>query len=114
MAGEFELHSGARSSFLIDCGVLTDTDLAALALVALDLVSPYGDVVGVPTGGLRFAEAMRRYQTVGPTLVVDDVLTTGASITRVAQDVRNSFGLVIFARGVVPPWVTALFTMATP
>lgn len=94
----FNLHSGQRSSFLIDCEALTDEDLQALASLALPKIRPFGEVVGIPRGGLRFAEVLRQHSGQGPRLVVDDVITTGQSMLDVLRLVNGSKGLVIFSR----------------
>lgn len=109
--GHFTLHSGSPSRFKIDADALTDEDLEALAYLASERVGPFGAVEGVPTGGERFAREMRRYVTGGPLLIVDDVLSTGASMEE-HRGHRHALGLVIFAR--VPPeqsWIDALFIM---
>ena len=81
--GAYTLHSGGSSMFKIDCDALTDADLAAVAQELYVRLPAFSRVVGVPTGGLRLALALDRYVVpdAGRLLVVDDVLTTGASIT---------------------------------
>lgn len=116
--GNFHLHSGEPSRWKIDCDHLTDGDIEALALMASELIpAPFGLVVSIPRGGTRLGNAMQSYVAPGasPTLIVDDVLTTGASIECV-KDAQNSagigvFGLVIFARGPCPSWITPIFKM---
>lgn len=108
--GSFKLHSGAPSSFLIDCDALTASDLEALALFARERIPPFGRVEGVPQGGLRFAIAMAEHATEGPLLIVDDVLTSGGSMEEHRAG-REANGLVIFARGPCPGWVDAIFQM---
>lgn len=115
-SGNFTSHSGLELSWKIDCDALTDDDLATLAIVVSQTLA-FKDVHGVPTGGLRFAEALRRYIKDDdrlPTLIVDDVLTTGKSM----EDMKKSLGcageicgVVIFARpgAKVPPWIEPLF-----
>lgn len=121
--GEFTSHSGLTLPFKIDCDALTDADLDTLAkLVGTRPWMHFSEVHGVPSGGLRFAKALKKYALTTPNplakriLLVDDVLSTGAAIT----ELRNEWeefshhrirGLVIFARGPCPGWVTPLFTM---
>lgn len=115
--GPIRLHSGSVSSFKIDCDALTDDDIAALAAMLYERLPSFGNVEGVPRGGLRLAAALLPYReahsgiTDDPLLIVDDVATTGASLERHRAG-RPAIGAVIFARGPVPPWVTPLFSMA--
>lgn len=104
------LHSGAQSTYRIDCTALDPRDVACLAIVALDLVPAFGTVEGVPRGGLQLAKALEPYATSGPLLIVDDVCTTGRAL-EVHRNGREAVGLVIFARGAVPTWAKAIFTM---
>lgn len=122
----FRSHSGLDLSWKIDCDALSDVDLDTLAQRYAAAIKPagqvYGEIVGVPRGGLRFAEALRRYvETNGNQwqthLVVDDVLTTGSSMEafwRERWPTRFSGvrGIVIFARGACPSWVQPIFTLA--
>jgi orotate phosphoribosyltransferase len=117
-SGQFKLHSGDPSSWRINAEMLTDEDLATLAGLPFEanLIGPVSGVEGVPTGGLRFAEAIRQYATIdkrGPLLIVDDVLTTGDSMEKQRAG-RDAIGVVIFARGTPPPWVEAVWYMSDP
>jgi hypothetical protein len=112
--GEFKSHSGAVLPFKIDCDALSAADIETLA-EEISRRFRFGSVFGVPRGGERLAEALRDHISFDDptTLIVDDVLTTGASM----EDARERFGsptigVVIFARGPCPNWVTPLF--ATP
>lgn len=128
--GDFTLHSKGKTDFRIDCDALTDEDLAALALIASRLVSPFSEIYGVPRGGIAMAAAMRKYlqppsgRTAG-LLIVDDVLTTGTSM----REARKRFwphqpyaslsvpvqGLVIFSRDPAncPDWVKSVFCVGS-
>ncbi len=116
--GNFKLHSGARSRFKIDCDALTAEDWATLAEIAVRRVGAFSTVWSCGGASERFAVALRAHlDSDGPALIVDDVLTTGETIT----DMRNALtpnspavrflykGLVVFARGKCPKWVTPLF-----
>jgi orotate phosphoribosyltransferase len=127
--GKFVSHSGIALPFKIDCDALTDDDLDCLARRYAASKSMkgwiFGEVVGVPRGGLRFAEALRRYvRTDGnivwrSNLIVDDVLTTGGSMwefwrQRYPGTWSGIRGVVIFDRGGTlrdREWIDALFTM---
>ncbi len=84
--GDFTLHSGGHADLKIDCDVLSDTDIEALAAYAVLRLPPYCVVEGVPRGGQRLADALARRlppqikHSRHSLLIVDDVLTTGASM----------------------------------
>ena len=80
--GNFTLHSGDKSNWKIDCDALTDDDWLTLAFIIKSRVA-YGAVIGVPDGGTKLAYHLKRYETKGPVLIVDDVLTTGASMEKI-------------------------------
>ena len=112
------LHSGRRSDWRIDCDALTTEDWDCLAYMAMERLGwpkIYG-VLGVPRGGLPLAHALDRYITgnEGPLLLVDDVLTTGGSMRAMLDRHPDSRGLVVFARGLCPAWVTPIFQMQPP
>lgn len=112
--GKFKLASGMESSYKIECDALTDDDWACLAYLLFQKLPPFGSCEGVPTGGLKLAQAMQKYCTPGATavLIVDDVWTTGKSmINYMLERGIQGIGAVIFARGPVDRWVTPLFTM---
>jgi hypoxanthine phosphoribosyltransferase len=107
--GNFTLHSAGKSNFRIDCTSLTWFDLESLAAMIAPKLQPFGQVYGIPRGGVRFARALERYETIGPRLVVDDVYTTGASME--AERMYRDQGLVIFSRTKnVEGWIHAIFT----
>lgn len=113
--GDFTLHSGKQSNFLIDCDTLTDEDLEALAALAnyKNFLGSFGKVYGIPNGGLRFAKFMEKYidKESNWTLIVDDVMTTGDSMREAYDKFQpTAYGLVIFTRTAIYPWwVTPIF-----
>lgn len=121
--GHFTLHSGQESNFLIDANALTDNDLHALAATVAPKILPFRKVVGIPNGGLRFAKALEPYadpNLTAPILIVDDVLTTGASMMAARhqlweEDKPAPIGLVIFSRAFPTTrtiWITKLFDVS--
>lgn len=132
--GDFLLHSGGRSWWRIDCDSFTDSEAHIIARLILDKVGEV-DVVLAPDshyGGfvrrLKAAVAEQLGTHKPPdgrwrVLIVDDVLTTGASM----EERKNQFieqwkeqevtmrrgfdikGCVVFARGECPDWVQSLF-----
>lgn len=119
--GEFRLHSGAVSNFKIECDALTDDDWRTLAMLLAERLPEFSHVEGVPQGGTKLAEHMQPYAIPGPVrqLIVDDVLTTGASMEehRLLRAEEwgiprsDIFGACVFARGPHPSWVFPLFTL---
>jgi orotate phosphoribosyltransferase len=115
-SGFYTLHSGRISTFKIDCDALTDDDINTIALLLAQRLPAFKTVEGVPSGGLRLAEAMSKYATqktffgVPKLLIVDDVFTTGSSMEK-HRGGREATGAVIFARGETPNWITPLFSM---
>lgn len=109
------LHSGVKSDFKIECDILTDSDIETLAYL-ISQKFEFSYVYGIPNGGIRLKEALSKYcdpKHTNKRLLVDDVLTTGGSM----EDWKRSFdgvpvqGVVIFARGKCPDWVTPIFQM---
>ena len=109
VAEEFISHAGRLLDFKIECDALSDADIAELAAI-IAMRFRFGQVVGIPRGGLRLAKALEPYAKTGPTLIVDDVLTTGRSM-EAAREAVSDRGVVIFARGPCPSWVTPVFSL---
>lgn len=118
--GDFTLNSGVKSKWKIECDNLTDESINCLAEIVCHMVGSFSEVHGVPRGGLRLEAALKPHCTPGgPVLIVDDVLTTGGSMNRLANEKmalpeyrgKKFSGVVIFARGQCPHWVRAVFQM---
>ena len=109
--GTFNLHSGGQTTWKIDCDALTNEDLKTIAMLIAEHVPVFGSVLGIPKGGLRLATFLTEKKTHGPVLIVDDVLTTGASMEAARRKERYSIGAVIFARGECPSWIRPLFQL---
>lgn len=110
--GDFRLASGRASRWKLDLDCLGPDDWETLAAMAAEVLPPFGDVEGVPRGGLSFARHLRPHATRGcPTLLIaDDVCTTGGSMERHRAG-RDAIGICAFARGPCPSWVAPLFTL---
>ncbi len=106
--GDFTLASGQKSKWKIECDALTDKDWEALALIASQILLPFGKVEGVPTGGVKFAKALEKYVTKGKLLIAEDVITTGSSMEKFREG-RDAKGIAVFSRENVPDWVSVLF-----
>lgn len=130
--GRFWSHSGHPLEFKIECDCLTEGDLDLFgSIIAARLWTNQRAVihrvVGVPKGqpggrdnGSLLAQYVRRHldlceNTSGWTLIVDDVLTTGASMEATRESLGDPLptclGAVIFARGPCPTWVRPVFTL---
>jgi len=112
--GDFRLHSGSKSWFKIECAYLSDDDWRAIARLVAEQLD-FKDTIGIPSGGLKLAEALKFYRKNTdklPTLIVDDVLTTGASMEKGRLKIAGrSIGIVLFARGKCPNWIWPVFEM---
>jgi hypothetical protein len=108
--GSFMLSSGGSAEYKIECDALTDADVECLSHLLLQRLPSFGAVEGVPRGGLRIADYLQSFVTVGPLLIVDDVYTTGRSLLRHMGN-RDAVCGVLFARTTPPPWVCAVFVM---
>ena len=122
--GDFTLHSGGRTRFKIDCDELPLSSLGAIAdALVRRIATPYCAVLpvrsrdGTIAPAVRFLSGLldkRIRKGAAHILIVDDVLTTGASMEEARQAraaPRLCIGAVVFARGPCPDWVTPLFTM---
>lgn len=116
-SGKFTLHSGQTADFKIDCDALSDEDWYALGEQLARRLPSYSAVVGIPTGGIKLAGVMKQWTSPNkndPILIVDDVLTTGVSMSQMRVQRRgqvDAIGAVVFARGPVPDWIVPLFRL---
>lgn len=108
--GDLTLHSGLLSYWKIDCDYLSSGDWKTLAWLIGNNFR-FSHVIGVPTGGTDLAEHLLPYRQKGyPTLIVDDVLTTGMSMANYRKS-KKDIGVVVFARGKCPDWITPIFQL---
>lgn len=114
---EFVSHSGKILSWKIDCDDFTDEDLDTLAFIVSQKFI-FNDVIGIPTGGMRFANALTQYidKKAEYSLIVDDVLTTGKSMIAESKKISScscsydAIGVVIFSRiKNYPDWIHPIF-----
>jgi hypothetical protein len=119
-SGKFTSHAGKELDFKVECDALTDDDIATIASIIGNSRHKFGEVVGIPRGGLRLEKALKPYCKKGDptTLIVDDVLTTGKSFREAREQISNStnvFGVVIFCRdrNALPLWVHPVFVLSS-
>ena len=102
--GPFTSHSGPPLSWKICTEALSVSDWQTIAKRVAQTL-PFGRVLGIPRGGIVFAECLKPYATAGlpGILVVDDVLTTGTSMRQALAELDGAgTGVVLFARGPIP------------
>ena len=82
--GDFTSHAGLPLAWKIECDAITDDEWRCLAKMVMDhQTRPFYKAVGIPRGGLKFAEAMNEYASGNDTdqiMICDDVFTTGTSM----------------------------------
>jgi len=111
---EWIMHSGQVGHYEIRCSSLLPDEVACFAWLIAQR-GPFSDVYGIPRGGVPLAKALEPYRTAdGPKLIIDDVLTTGASMeeARRRPGWQNAIGVVLFTRGERPDWVRVLCDMS--
>lgn len=116
--------AGLELDWKAECDALTMDDWHCLALMVAPHLPQVSEVIGVPRGGVKFANALAltgiemsefehgaRTQAgeIVPRLLVDDVWTTGRSMNKWARP--GDLGVVAFARGWTPEWVTAVWQL---
>ena len=113
------LHGGQQSKFKIDCDALTWLDWDTIAQLIVNVLPNPVEIYGIPTGGERLAKTLKMYahhDPAGLVWLVDDVLTTGASLMSAAVNIvpARRYGIVLFARGpieYIPFPVLTVFTL---
>ncbi len=105
--------AGLTLDWKIECDCLQDKDIQTLAKEISNKFK-FGKVEGVPTGGLRLAEALKQYSNPESLtlLIVDDVFTTGKSM-EAHRAGREAIGVVIFNRSAIKPpeWIFPMFSI---
>ncbi len=116
---EFFMHSGEFTTFKIECDALTDEDIETVAYL-ISKKFHFRRVQGIAKGGTRLGIALQKYITKDSSisLMVDDVLTTGSSMEEARFSTWAEYptgdvvlGVVIFARGKCPDWITPIFQL---
>ncbi len=80
---DFISHAGIPMSWKIEMDALTDAEWDACAKMVMEYQKlPFYKAVGIPRGGVKFANALNKYASDNPedpVLIADDVYTTGTS-----------------------------------
>ena len=112
----FISHSGKKLDFKIECDALVDKDWDTIAYLISKKIK-FRCVTGIATGGTKLESALEKYITKdqGVLLIVDDVITTGKTMKE-CKDVNSEWkhgisGVVLFARGKCPDWITPVFQL---
>lgn len=112
---EIILHSGDKSDFKIECDALSNDDWQCLAYLISKMVR-FRYVWAIPTGANKLGIFLLKYLEDDenlPTLIVDDVFTTGRSMEEARSQMKGDvIGVVVFSRGKCPNWITPIFQMA--
>lgn len=110
----FIRHSGGLADFKVECDNLTDEEIETFAFLIKDKFKNIGKVIPVPRGGLRIASALEKFSVpaTGRTFIVDDVATTGNSMTEYREGFGD-IGVVLFWIGgkECPAWIRPVFTL---
>lgn len=111
----FRSASGVDLRWKIECDALDDEDIECLATICMDMIGilaiPSKNFIGVPRGGIRLANRLQDMagDREGAPVVIDDVLTTGESVSKMMKEAGSNHAIVIFARTPCPYGVYALF-----
>ena len=116
---DFKSHAGLDLKWKIEMDALSHKEWECIALMIMELSSPFKEAIGIPRGGNILGKLMNRHGTgkrEDPICIVDDVLTTGGSMNefKTKRQWRNPskyIGWVVFARSEPPDWVNVLFQM---
>ena len=118
--GDFISHAGLSLKWKIECDALTKEDWDGLARMIMDYETrSFGSVEGIPRGGIPLANALQKYATEGPPMIVDDIYTTGKSFKDYCYEHYRTMSFdynpkwVVFARKEIDErsGVKALFRM---
>ena len=125
--GDFVSHAGKELPWKIECDAIRPEWWDALARMVMDYQDrPFYKAVGIPRGGVPFAQAMNKYASGDPNdqiMICDDVFTTGTSFKDFIREnfpewtMGQGYRWVVFARQPCyehPHHVRALFTMPKP
>ena len=85
----FKSHSGIDLDWKIEMEVLSDSEWVTISKMIMERTSPFREAVGIPRGGVKLSNLLNEYATDDekhPLCIVDDVLTTGSTISSILKD----------------------------
>jgi len=118
--GDFVSHAGKTLKWKLECDAISPKEWDCLAAMIMQYNKrSFGSVEGIPRGGIPLADALRKYATEGPPMIVDDIYTTGKSFDDYVYEHYRTMSFdynpkwVIFARGKIKDThnVNALFRL---
>lgn len=119
--GDFKSHSGLTLPWKVNCDSFTNKDWKSVARIIRNKFR-FGSVYGIPTGGTKLAIACRKHIVEGyPSIIVDDVMTTGTSMNEMRDKVLEEtkeeplVGIVVFDRGIYTEdvsWIWPIFKVS--
>ena len=116
---DFISHSGLHLTWKIECDAFSENEWKTFAKIVREYEPrPWGEVVGIPRGGVKFAKALDEYSTHNinhPLFIADDVYTTGKSFRDFSKfnTDREIIIWCVFARNTIKELdVKAIFTIS--
>ena len=113
----FVASSGRVLPWKVECDALTDDDWqwAAKRIAQRQWIGP---LFGIPRGGMKLTQALKQYSDpqCDIPMIVDDVLTTGASMEKMRLACERVFesepvGIVMFARVRPAAWINPIWQL---
>lgn len=125
-SGDFLLHSGQHSAWKLECEAITLDEMKVIAKLLAERLPAFSRTVSVsedsnnPATILRGCLAQYAEETNKTLIVVDDVFTTGSTMSSARRKLQESYvysqynimGAVIFAREPIFDWIIPLFTLS--
>ena len=92
--GDFISHAGKERPWKIECDAIRPEWWDALARMVMDYQErPFYKAVGIPRGGVPFAQAMNKYASGDPNdqiMICDDVVTTGTTANIISKLLKQA------------------------